>query len=204
MHIEIFSDKQLELLPFVKSLQRKFYLAGGTAIALHIGHRRSLDFDLFSRAPLNKHRIKNQLAGLPFNKILLSDDIDQIHFMLNNVKITFINFAYPIQHPVKILQFISMPSLLTLASMKAFAIGRRAKWKDYVDLYFILRDHFSIEEICNEATRNFGQLFSERLFRQQLTFHEDIDYSEPVEFLIGAPPDKAIKMFLIDTALIKL
>jgi hypothetical protein len=64
-----------------------------------------------------------------------------------------------------------------------------------------LRDHYSIEEISDEAISNFGQLFSEKLFREQLAFHKDIDYSEPVEFLIKAPSDDEIRQFLIDKAL---
>jgi hypothetical protein len=48
--------------------------------------------------------------------------------------------------------------------MKAFALGRGAKWKDYVDLFFILRDHYKIEEIGNEAVKNFGKLFLRSCF----------------------------------------
>ena len=47
MHKEILSENQIELLTLVKQFKRDFYLVGGTAIALHIGHRRSIDFDLF-------------------------------------------------------------------------------------------------------------------------------------------------------------
>jgi hypothetical protein len=93
-----------------------------------------------------------------------------------------------------------MPSLLTLAAMKAFALGRRSKWKDYVDLYFILRDNYSIKEISQEAEKVFSQQFSEKLFRGQLAFHKDIDFSEPVEFMGPAIPDDEIKEFLIDKA----
>jgi len=78
----------------------------------------------------------------------------------------------------------------------------RAKWKDYVDLYFMLKDHFSIKEISMEAERIFGQLFSESLFRKQLAFHKDIDYSEPVEYMPGFEVEKQeVKEFLIDKAL---
>ena len=52
-----------------------------------------------------------------------------------------------------------MPTLLSLAAMKAFALGRRAKWKDYVDLCFLIRDHFSVPEIIREAQRLFGDSF---------------------------------------------
>ena len=84
--------------------------------------------------------------------------------------------------------------------MKAFALGRRAKWKDYVDIYFILRDHYSINQIVSEAEKIFNQQFSSKLFRQQLAFHKDIDYTEPVEFIATAIPDNEIKEFLIDKA----
>ena len=47
MHKEIFNPNQIQLLPLVKQFKKEFYLVGGTAIALHIGHRRSIDFDLF-------------------------------------------------------------------------------------------------------------------------------------------------------------
>ena len=165
MHTEILTDNQVELLKHIEKFYRKFYLVGGTAIAFHLGHRRSLDFDLFCQTRLVKSQIRNKLIHFPFKQIKLFEDIDQVHFLINDIKITFFSFPYPIQHPIKAGQFISMPTLLTLASMKAYALGRRAKWKDYVDLFFILRDHYTIEEISNEATNNFWQLFSEKLFR---------------------------------------
>lgn len=201
MHTEILTDNQVELLKHIEKFYRKFYLVGGTAIAFHLGHRRSLDFDLFCQTGLVKSQIRNKLIHFPFKQIKLFEDIDQVHFLINDIKITFFSFPYPIQHPIKAGQFISMPTLLTLASMKAYALGRRAKWKDYVDLFFILRDHYTIEEVSNEATNNFGQLFSEKLFREQLAFHKDINYTEPIESLVPIPLEDEIKQFLIDKAL---
>ncbi len=113
---------------------------------------------------------------------------------------TFLNYPYPIEHPVRFDMFITLPTLLTLTAMKAFTLGRRAKWKDYVDLFFILRDFYSIKEITIEAQKIFGQLFSEKLFREQLVFHKDIDYSEPLEYLITPVSDNEIKDFLINKA----
>lgn len=84
--------------------------------------------------------------------------------------------------------------------MKAFALGRRAKWKDYVDLYFILRDNYTIQEICREAEKIFEQQFSAKLFFEQLAFHKDIDYTEVVEYLVQPVPEEEIKSFLIDKA----
>lgn len=165
MHTEIFKDRQVELLPYIKGFKRSFYMVGGTAIALHIGHRRSIDFDLFTDKQLNKVRIKGKLMEFPFNKIPIFEDFDQLHLLINEVKITFFSFPFPVKHPIKVGENMNMPTLLSLAAMKAFALGRRAKWKDYVDLYFIIRDYHSLKEICAEAEEIFEQQFSEKLFR---------------------------------------
>jgi len=202
MHLEILSEQQRDLLPFIAGFKRSFYLVGGTAIALHIGHRRSIDFDLFTTKKLNKSRIRQKVFELPYSKKTLFDDVDQAHFYINQVKTTFFQYIYPVEHKEMLDGIISMPSLLSLSAMKAFALGRRAKWKDYVDLYFILNGYFDVKDISNEADRIFGQLFSEKLFYAQLAFHKDLDYSEPVEYMPGFEVDEqVIKNFLIDKSL---
>jgi len=201
MHKEILTEKQNELLPYLKVFKRKFYLVGGTAIALHLGHRRSVDFDLFCSTRLDKKDIRQKLTGFPFRIIKISEDTDQIHFLINDVKVTFFNYPYNIDHPLTLGQYITLPSLLSLSSMKAYALGRRAKWRDYVDLYFTIKDHFTIGQISREAVKNFGQFYSEKLFREQLAFHKDIDYTDPVEYMIDPPSEEQIRSFLIDKAI---
>jgi hypothetical protein len=201
MHLNILSDQQHELLSFVSSFRRNYYLVGGTAIALHIGHRRSIDYDLFTDKIFNKLLIKKNVFKLNFSKQILFEDIDQMHFLINEVKITFFNYPYPVKHNEMVKKYISMSSLLTLSAMKAFALSRRAKWKDYVALYFIIKE-YSIKDISTEAKNIFGSLFSEKLFREQMAFHEDIDYSEPVEYLPGFEvPEEEIKTLLINKSL---
>lgn len=81
------------------------------------------------------------------------------------------------------------------------ALGRRAKWKDYVDLYWLLKHHCTFEDISARAQALFGELFSVKLFRQQLCYFKDIDFSEEVRF-IKAPVDRlTIESFLTDVAL---
>ena len=86
--------------------------------------------------------------------------------------------------------------------MKAYALGRRSKWKDYVDLYFLLRDHFNIADISTAANQLFGELYSEKMFRTQLCYFDDIDYTEAVDYLIPNPPtDEEIKQLLTEIAM---
>lgn len=95
-------------------------------------------------------------------------------------------------------EYYRIPDLLDLAAMKAYALGRRSKWKDYVDLYFLLNDKFTLGEISNRATEIYGDLFSDKLFRSQLSYFEDVDYSEEVDYLIPTPPtEEEIKNRLI-------
>lgn len=198
MHTEIFTNNQLELLPTIRDFKRSFFLVGGTAIALHIGHRRSIDFDLFTNSNLIKSRIKAKIQKLPFKQVPLFEDYDQLHLLVNYVKVTFFSFPFMIPHPVKMDTIITIPTLLSLAAMKAYALGRRSKWKDYVDLYFILSDYYTIDEVVNEAIKIFDQQFSEKLFREQLAFHKDIDFSEPVEYLTPLVSEAEIKEFLVN------
>jgi len=70
-----------------------------------------------------------------------------------------------------------------------------------LDLYFIIRDHFPLQAVIERAVTLFPGLFSEKLFRQQLCYFEDVDYTEEVSFLPGHEIDETtIKAFLIDIA----
>ena len=182
--------------------RREYYLVGGTAIALYIGHRRSIDFDLFKPSPINHKRNLDKISAAPFEHLVTRRVTEQMNLIINDVKVTFFQYPFPIEPTTKFDKYFRMPSLLQLAAMKAYALGRRSKWKDYVDLYFILHDHFSIADISACATRIFGELYSEKLFRSQLCFFEDIDYTEAVDWLIpDHPSEEEIKSALTTFAM---
>ena len=78
--------------------------------------------------------------------------------------------------------------------MKAFALGRRPNWKDYVDLFFLLRDHLTLEKINKKAQQIFGNEYNERIFRNALSYFKDINYSPAIAYRPGfAVSDKTIK-----------
>ena len=200
MHLEILSPEQKELLPIISQFKREYYLVGGTAIALHIGHRESIDFDLFKEKDIRKKVVFSKLKNVNY-KVSFSD-YNQINMLASGVKITFFSFPYNFPVNSELEKFIKMPDLLTLAAMKAFALGRRAKWKDYVDLYFILKYHFSFEEISNKAKMIFKDEFIEKQFIAQLGYFKGINYSEEVVYVIPNPPtEEEIKLFLTDISI---
>jgi hypothetical protein len=200
MHIQIFNPDQFEILPLVKQFKKEFYLVGGTAIALHIGHRRSIDFDLFKYNPIKPKTIIQTISGFEYPYQVTRRVTEQLNVNINQVKFTFYQFPFKIDATENLDDILRLPCLLDLAAMKAYAMGRRSKWKDYVDIYFILKDHFSIKQVSDRTTQLFGQLFSEKLFRAQLSYFDDIDYSEPVDFLVSTVNDEEIRSFLTDKA----
>ena len=167
---------------------------------MYIGHRQSIDFDLFTESDLKPKSIKNKLAGSNVQYKILHEAYDQLHILTNDVKITFFNYPFDIPHEVKFENIIKMPELIDLAAMKAFALGGKAKWKDYVDMYFILRNHFSIHEIGRRSNELYKAAFNLKLFRQQLAYFKDIDYSEAVKFVSDKPEKDDILQFLIKAA----
>jgi hypothetical protein len=200
MHKEILNNDQLDLLQFLKSFRREFYLVGGTAVALHIGHRRSIDYDLFKTKPLNHKSILQKLDSAHKSYLITRRVEEQLNIIVQNVKFTFFQYPFSIIPSCEFERYIRVPDLLTLAAMKAYALGRRSKWKDYVDLFFIIRDYFSIKQVSDKAATIFDDLFSEKQFRSQLSYYDDIDYSEQIDYIIPEVSINEIKAFLIEKA----
>ena len=197
MHDEILSKRQAELLELLKEFNKNFGLVGGTAIALHLGHRRSIDFDLFTDNSLQNQSTLNKISKNFKIDLLIVNKLDELTLIVKGVKLTFFRYPFVIDYQEK-LGKIKIPDLLTLSAMKAYALGRRAKWKDYVDLYFILKNHHTLAQICARAKKIFGPEFNEKIFRVQLGYFEDINYSEAVDFMPGFEvSDKEIKKALI-------
>jgi len=201
MHTQIFNPDQVRLLPLVRQFKKEFYLVGGTAIALYLGHRRSVDFDLFKYSSLKPLKIIGTISDFGFPYSITRRVTEQLNVTVNNVKFTFFQYPFKISATEKLEDIIRLPDLTDLAAMKAYALGRRSKWKDYVDLYFILNGHLTVKQICDRTSKLFGELFSEKQFRAQLCYFDDVDYSEPVEYLVKPVTEEIIKSFLTDKAI---
>lgn len=202
MHKEILTVEQNKLLPLVAQFSEDFGLVGGTAIALHLGHRRSLDFDMFSEEKFGNQSLLNKISALGVPDQIIVNKLDELTLVIKGVKLTFFLYPYKIAYSESFGYSIKMPDLLTLAAMKAFALGQRAKWKDYVDLYFIIKDHFPISRISEKSREIFGKVFNEKLFRSQLAYFDGINYDEMVEFLPGFEVgDEQVKKRLTELSL---
>ena len=174
-----------------------WFRSGGTAVSLQIGHRESNDFDLFKLGSVQPAKIAQRLHTFGWQYQLIYKNTESFHLIVNDVKVTFFQYPFKIQ-TTKTYEGLKMPDLLHLAAMKAYALGRRAKWKDYVDLYFIFKDHHSLEKVSDKAQDIFQGLFSPKLFKQQLCYFKDINYLEEVTYCIDPVSDDVVKAFLTD------
>ncbi|MFH1894487.1 MAG: nucleotidyl transferase AbiEii/AbiGii toxin family protein [Patescibacteria group bacterium] len=202
MHKEILTEKQVVFLPLVSSFLKDFGLVGGTAVALFLGHRRSVDFDLFSLEEFDNLKIRKKI--LKFHKItnVVRDEGGQYTIVIGGVRFTFFHYPYKIKFSENFDDIIKTPDLLTLAAMKAHTLGRRTKWKDYVDLYFIMKNYYGIDKIVVKAKKIFASEFNEKIFRAQLAYFKDIDYTEKVIYMRGfETKDEEIKRKLVELSL---
>ncbi len=205
MHKEILTKEQVELLPLLKLFSKDFGMVGGTAIALHIGHRESIDFDLFADKEFGNLTIQKKLQKHTKIDHVIVNKFDEFTVIIKGVKFTFFYYPYKIKFLKNFVNIIKLPDLLTLAAMKSFALGRRAKWKDYIDLYFVMRDYFPVDKIIKRAKGIFGNEFNEKIFRAQLAYFKDIDYSEKIIYMKNREvDDKIIKKALADFSLEKI
>ena len=201
-HREILTKEQEELLPLVAKFSRNFRLVGGTAVALQIGHRESIDFDLFSLRGFQNANIRERILGYTNIDRIVRDETGQYTMIIKGVYFTFFHYPFEVEFAKNFDDIIKMPDLLTLAAMKAHALGRRAKWKDYVDLYFIIKNFHSLSEIIKKAKKLFQNEFNEKIIREQISYFDDIDYHQEVIYKEGFEvSDETIKKFLVEASL---
>ena len=112
MHSEILNDRQVELLPLMAQFRREYYLVGGTAIALYIGHRRSIDFDMFKPSLINHKRNLDKISTAPFAHTVTRRVTEQMNLILNDVKVTFFQYPFPVEPTAKFENYFRLPSLL--------------------------------------------------------------------------------------------
>lgn len=205
MNKNILDKKQLPLLKIVEHFSNKsFYLAGGTALALQIGHRESIDFDMFTYKKFENEDIYKELLSLNIKKSdlkVIIDKLDEYTLLIKDVKFTFLRYPFVIKDIIRV-DNLSLANPLTIGAMKAYALGRRGKWKDYVDLYFLLQE-FRLDKLISKTESIFKDLFSEKLFRQQLCYFEDVDFSEKVIWQIDNPPKREDIVAFLENVAVK-
>ena len=199
MHEEALIKQAAILFPSFAKF-KGFYLVGGTALALQIGHRLSVDFDLFSSVELSSSLLKRVKRVFPSSSISVTYRVpEQLNLLIDSIQTTFFHYEYPIIDSFVTYQGVSLASIQEIAAMKAFAVGKRLAYKDYVDWYFLLKDEYvKLDEVIAFCQKKFTNDFSDRLFLGQLVSMEDIP-TQKINFLRD-PVDRAtLQNFLEET-----
>lgn len=199
MYQEALAERSAPLFPRLARFSG-FYLVGGTALALHIGHRRSIDFDLFSESALPPTLLGKVKRTFPDSSIQVTYRIpEQLNVLIDSVKTTFFFYEYPVLDRMEKFQDVPVASICEIAAMKAFAIGKRLSYKDYVDWYFLLKEHHvTLRETIGLAKKKFGGDFNDRLFLGQLVSFKDVP-TQKIDFLRNAIARPALERFLKKT-----
>jgi hypothetical protein len=169
------ADKTERIFSAVSELPctREYTLIGGTALALQINHRKSedLDFCIWSKNPktdrptVNWPVIERELAGVGS---IQSRDIlgfDQVNFVVGGVNISYITrqeHRSPVKEPVSVLNNILAADVQAIGAMKIELMLRRSEFRDYYDIYSILREGHSLKRMVDSAVRYSGHRLKTR------------------------------------------
>ena len=191
MHREALTKEAIQLFSKLKEFDG-FYLAGGTALALQIGHRISVDFDLFCRDDISKNlldKVKKIFSEFKGNISPIINNPDELSVLIGGVKATFLKYPFPVLNNFVDWNGLKILDIPELSATKAYTIGRRGSFKDYVDLFFVLSENYSnLDQIIELAEKKYGNEFNSRLFLEQLVYLDDVE--ETSILFLKKPVDK--------------
>jgi hypothetical protein len=177
LHYKTVDEFTLELLKKLQSLGifSQMRLVGGTSLALQIGHRKSIDIDLFGILSADYENLMDELKTL--GEVVPLKNSKNIHSLLiNEIKVDIVNYEYNwLTNKIKT-DNIHLATIEDIAAMKLNAIIGRGSKKDFIDLFFILKD-YSLATLIDFYTKKFndGSTF---LVLKSLTYFEDADMEE--------------------------
>lgn len=176
LHIDILPEQQRVLFELLSEQPwiEPFYLAGGTSLALYIGHRQSIDFDFFSKQDFQTRDIIEHLRELGTFE-LFSEAENTINGLLNDVRLSFFTYKYPLVHEMHRYHRLAIADMLDIALMKLEAISGRGSKKDFIDLYFLLQ-YFSFEALFECYKVKYGIAVSNHYhLLKSLVYFEDAE-----------------------------
>lgn len=197
LHYETIHRDTLELLKKIQSLElfAGTRLVGGTALALQLGHRQSIDLDFFGKMDASLEEIAIELSDFANTKPLSSSKAMRF-LIVDGVKVDIVNYPYYwIDNPV-IEDGITLAGIKDISAMKLSAITNRGTKKDFIDLYFLLKE-FSFSELIDLYLKKFAgaQLFT---VLKSLTYFEDAE-TDPMPVMINPINWEEVKTVIVST-----
>jgi hypothetical protein len=186
LHWDILDDRRQAILPLLAAFaDRGFYLAGGTGLALQIGHRDSIDFDFFRVEDFDSGALARELEQLFKGHALALTQLEAntISCVIDGaIQISLIGHRYPLVAPLVLSDHFPIASIEDIGCMKLSAITGRSVEKDYVDLYFILK-RLVLTELLACAAEKYPTLDAS-LILKSLVYFDDVE-REPILYKPG-------------------
>jgi len=176
MHLEVINAQAkhlLERLSKIKEL-KSFYLAGGTALALQIGHRSSLDLDFYTEKKFDNKKLLRDLERHFADVKVIQIPEQTLIVKIEGKEVSFFHYPYPLIYPlVKEKKFPPFASKEDIAAMKMMAIIQRGTKRDFIDIYFLIEE-FGLKKIFEIAKKKYPSL-NPYLALQALTYFDDAE-----------------------------
>lgn len=182
MFYNILDKKRIAILPLLTFFKKDYYLAGGTALALQIGHRDSIDFDFFSKKDIDTQKLFEQILEIFKGKkvIKIQDEKNTLTVIIDtNIKISFFTYKYKLTEKLISEEHFRLASITDIGCMKLSAITSRASNKDYIDLYYILQK-INLTHLLAKTEKKYTSL-DQSLILKSLVYFDDIN-KEPIKF----------------------
>ena len=181
IHLELLDKERRKTFKKLKIFRKSAVLAGGTALSLQIIHRYSFDFDLFLPREIERKDFLRLKETFKIKDVGINTKNQLTVITDRNIGITLVHYDYNPLFQKVITPFLPLYSVKDIAADKAFTIGRRAVWRDYVDLFFIFKKrHINISDLLKLSQKKFKVEFNPKLFLEQLVYFEDIEVTKMV------------------------
>ena len=181
LHLETIEPKTLELLRKLQSLSifENSRLVGGTALALQLGHRKSIDLDIFGKIAATPEEIQetcSEVGSLEISKTSKNINI----YWVDGIKVDCVNYPYEWLEECRVLDGVRLASISDIAAMKISAIINRGTKKDFIDLHFLLKA-MSLNHILDLYDQKYtdGSRF---IAIKSMTYFEDAE-SDPMPYM---------------------
>ena len=189
MHLEILDKKRRDLIEKISFVNKfGFYLAGGTGLALQLGHRTSVDFDFYTPESFNPEKVIENFKKIADIEVFMKAEDTLGLITKDGIEITFFKYTYPILLPFKKMGKIKVASIQDIAAMKMNAIVGRGTQRDFIDLYYILKE-YGMNNIINWTEEKFPHLSIELLL-MSLVYYKDADEDKKSKLRIKMSDEK--------------
>ena len=170
-----------------------FYLAGGTGLALQLGHRRSVDLDFFLGKDFNEDSLLQKLQHLE-GFALAAKEPGTIYASIRRTKVTFIAYAYPILFPFQAFLGVDVADSRDIGCMKISAVASRGTKRDFVDLYCLAQE-YGLKQLLGWFTRKFSQTnYSVPHILKSLSYFEEAE-QDPMPHMLMSLSWAEVKQF---------